>query len=175
MIITAFFLLLRPGEYTDSMSDATPFTLGDVQLFVGITQLDISSVLDSELHLARAVMLTFTKQKNGVENGVLHMGLSGDPMVCVVKAVPQRVCHLQSHNAPVSTPLLRVYTGVGRRTLPVTPALITKTLKDAVDFLGSKIGFKPDNVSAYSLCVAGTMALLVGKVDPDIIQIFGRW
>ena len=28
MIITAFFLLLCPGEYTDSVSDATSFTLG---------------------------------------------------------------------------------------------------------------------------------------------------
>ena len=35
MIIIAFFYLLRPGEYTDSASDTTPFTLADVQLFVG--------------------------------------------------------------------------------------------------------------------------------------------
>ena len=61
MIITAFFFLLRPDEYTDSVSDATPFTLGGVQLFVGTTRLDIVNAPDSELHLARAVMLTFTK------------------------------------------------------------------------------------------------------------------
>ena len=113
--------------------------------------MDTSSAPDAELHLAQAVMLTFTKQKNGVENEVLRMDLSGDPMVCVVKAVTRRVCHLRSHNASVSTPLLQFYTGVGQRTLSVTPALITKTLKDAVGFLGSKIGFMPKNVSAWSL------------------------
>ena len=30
MIIITFFFLLLPGEYTDSPSDTTPFTLGDV-------------------------------------------------------------------------------------------------------------------------------------------------
>ena len=72
MIITAFFFLLCPGEYTDSVSDATPFTLGEVQLFVGTTLLDIVNAPDSELHLARAVMLTFIKQKNGVKNEILR-------------------------------------------------------------------------------------------------------
>ena len=33
----------------------------------------------------------------------------------------------------------------------------------------------PNDVSARSLRAAGAMALLVGKVDPDIIQILGLW
>ena len=103
------------------------------------------------------------------------MGLSGDSMACAVKAVTRRVCHLWSHNAPVLTPLLQVYTEVGRRTLPVTPALIPKTLKDTVRTLGSSIGFMPSDVSTRLLRAAGAMALLVGKVDPDIIQILGGW
>ena len=94
MIITAFFLLLRPGEYTDSVSDAAPFMLVDVQLFVSTRRLDVSSAPDAELHLARAVMLTFTKQKNGVQNKVLRMGLSRDLMVYVVKDVTRQVFHL---------------------------------------------------------------------------------
>ena len=64
MIITDFFLLLRPGEYTDSVSDTTPFTLRDIRLFVGTRRLDISNAPDAELHLAQAVLLTFTTQKN---------------------------------------------------------------------------------------------------------------
>ncbi len=44
MIIIAFFYLrLRPGEYTDSKSDTTPFTLGDVQIFIGPRRLDLTS------------------------------------------------------------------------------------------------------------------------------------
>jgi hypothetical protein len=175
IIIIAFFFLLRPGEYTDSKSDTTPFTLGDVQLFLGPRRLDLATASDAELSLARAVSLTFTTQKNGVENEVIKMGLSGDLRVCVVKAVTRRVCHLRSHNAPATTPLARVYTGVGRRTQSVTPALISKTLRDAVAWMGSDLGFLPGVVSARSLRAAGAMALLVGKVDPDIIQILGRW
>ncbi len=41
MIIIAFFYLLRPGEYTDSPSDTTPFTFGDVQLLLGHQRLDL--------------------------------------------------------------------------------------------------------------------------------------
>ena len=175
MIIIAFFFLLRPGEYTDSKSDTTPFTLGDVQLFLGPRRLDLATASDAELSLARAVSLTFTTQKNGVENEVIKMGLSGDLRVCVVRAVTRRVCHLRSHNAPATTPLARVYTGVGRRTQSVTPALISKTLRDAVAWMGRDLGFLPGDVSARSLRAAGAMALLVGKVDPDIIQILGRW
>ena len=103
------------------------------------------------------------------------MGFSGDPLVYVVKAVTRRVCRLRSHTAPLSTPLSRVYTGVGRHTLHVTPALITKTLKNTVQTLGSSIGFMPNDASARSLRVAGAMALLAGKVDSGIIQILGRW
>jgi hypothetical protein len=36
MIVLAFFFLLRPGEYTGkNPSDTTPFTLQDVQLWIG--------------------------------------------------------------------------------------------------------------------------------------------
>ena len=37
------------------------------------------------------------------------------------------------------------------------------------------MGFLPKDVSACSLHTAETMALLVTEVDPDIIQILGRW
>ena len=175
MIIIAFFFLLRPGEYTDSASDTTPFTLGDVQLAIGGRRLNLATASDAELDQARTASLTFTAQKNGVENEVIQHSLSGDPYICGVKAIKRRVCHLRSHNAPLSTPLGRVYTGTGSRTQSVTPTLITKTLRDAVTWLGADLGFLPSEVSARSLRAAGAMALLVAKVDPDIIQILGRW
>lgn len=175
MIIIAFFFLLRPGEYTDSNSDTTPFTLGDVQLAIGTRRLPLNSSSDAELDQARTASLTFTTQKNGVENEVIRHFLSGDPYVCAVKAIMRRVKHLRSHNAPLSTPLGRVYTGTGGRTQSVTPARITKTLRDVVDLLGSDLGFLSSEVSARSLRAAGAMALLVAKVDTNIIQILGRW
>ena len=100
MIIIAFFFLLRPGEYTDSPSETTPFTLGDVQLAIGNRRLPLDTATDAELGQARTASLTFTTQKNGVENEVIRHFLSGDPYICAVKAITRRVCHLRSHNAP---------------------------------------------------------------------------
>ena len=96
MIIIAFFFLLRPGEYTDAASDTTPFTLGNVQMFIGCARLDIMTVAERVLDQARSASLTFTTQKNGVENEVIKQGLSGDPYVCCVRAIKRRVCHLSS-------------------------------------------------------------------------------
>jgi hypothetical protein len=175
MIIIAFFFLLRPGEYTDSKSDTTPFTLGNVQLAIGGRRIPLDTATDAELNQARTASLTFTTQKNGVENEVIRHFLSGEPYVCAVKAVTRRVCHLRSHHAPASTPLGRVYTGTGSRTQSVTPARITKTLRDVVDLMGADLGFLSSEVSARSLRAAGAMALLVAKVDTNIIQILGRW
>lgn len=175
MIIIAFFFLLRPGEYTDAASDTTPFTLGNVQMFIGCTRLDIMTVEERVLDQARSVSLTFTTQKNGVENEVIKQGLSGDPYVCCVRAIKRRVCHLRSHDAPLSSPLGRVYTRDGRRPTGVTPALITTTLRGAVRILGPGLGFVASDVSARSLRAAGAMALLVSGVDTDIISMLGRW
>ena len=47
MIIPDFFFLLRPGEYTDSPSDTTPFHLQDIQLFVGDRCLDLNTISDA--------------------------------------------------------------------------------------------------------------------------------
>ena len=41
--------------------------------------------------------------------------------------------------------------------------------------IGLDLGFLPHEVSARSLRAGGATALLVGKVDPDIIQLIGRW
>ena len=54
-------------------------------------------------------------------------------------------------------------------------ALISTTFKNPVRHLGADLGFLPSDVSARSPCAAGAMTLLVAEVDPDIIQILGRW
>ena len=175
MIIIAFFFLLHPGEYTMGKSDTTTFTLGDVQIFIVRRRLDLVNSSDAELDQARSASLTFTTNKKGSENEVVNMGLSGHHYIFVFKSIKRRMCHLRSHNAPLSTPLARVYTGVGNRTAGVNPHLITKTLRKAVTWMGADLGFLPSEVPARSLRAAGAMALLVAKVDPDIIRILGRW
>lgn len=173
MIIIAFFYLLRPGEYTDSPSDTTPFSLGDVQLMLGSRRIDLLTCPLSLLQEARGGSLTFTTQKNGVPNEVIRLNRSGDNFLCPVLAIIRRVIHLRTNNAPLSTPLARVFTPNGVQ--HVTPSLITKTLRDAVQFLGPDLGFLSSEVSARSLRAAGAMALLVSGIDTDIIRLLGRW
>ena len=174
MIIIAFFFLLRPGEYTDSPSDTTPFTLGDVQLFIGPTRINLDTASDSEILMARSASLTFTTQKNGVPNEVIKLGRSGDPYCCPTLAIIRRVLHLRSYKAPPHTPLARVFLASGT-TKSVKPSDITSHLRCAVRFLGFGLGFTAQEVSARSLRAGGAMALLISKVDTDIIQLLGRW
>jgi hypothetical protein len=174
MIIIAFFYLLRPGEYTDSPSDTTPFAFQDVMLCIGPVRLNVVTSTDAELLAASSASLTFTTQKNGVENEVIKLGKSGDPYLCPVLALARRVIHLRNNNAPGHTPLARVFLSNGRTT-SITPKLITSSLRTAVEYIGLDLGFLPNEVSARSLRAGGATALLVGKVDPDIIQLIGRW
>mmetsp|Transcript_19169 Transcript_19169/g.25175 ORF Transcript_19169/g.25175 Transcript_19169/m.25175 type:complete len:207 (+) Transcript_19169:277-897(+) len=103
MITLAFFFLLRPGEYTGTHNDDTPFRLADVQLFIGPRRLDLLTASDADLEAAQGVSLTFTTQKNGVRGEVVHHGLSGHPILCPVRAMTRRVQHLRAHNAPTHT------------------------------------------------------------------------
>ena len=171
MIIIAFFFLLRPGEYTDSPSDTKPFTLGDVQLFLGDRRLDLRTSSADELRCARFGSLTFTEQKNGVRGEVIGLGCSGDSYLCPVKALVRRVLCLRAAGASSPTPLARLI----NQPTSVTPSQITSLLRQAVCELGTDLGFLPSDVSARCLRAAGATALLVGKVDTDVIRLIGRW
>lgn len=170
MIILAFFFLLRPGEYTDTSSDSTPFRFMDVQLFIGNSRLDIFHAPEEQLNLATFVSLTFTDQKNGVRGEVIGLGRSEDPFLCPVKAAIRRLLYLRDNNATAQTPLAHVFDGPS-----VTPSRITTVLRNAVAALGTDLGFLPSDVSARCLRAAGAMALLLSDVDSNIIQLIGRW
>ena len=170
MIVLAFFYLLRPGEYTDSSSESTPFRFTDAQLFIGDCRLDLVTTPAEQLRLATFATLTFTDQKNGVRNEVIGLGCSGDAFLCPVKTIVRRVIYLRSHNANGFTPLCRVFHGSS-----VTPTRITSVLRSGVAALGTDLGFLPSDVSARCLRAAGAMALLLSDVDTNVIQLIGRW
>ena len=72
MIIIAFFFLLRPGEYTGTKSDSTPFCLSDVTFSVGRTVFDTATATDNELTASTYVILIFSTQENVVRGGGFH-------------------------------------------------------------------------------------------------------
>jgi len=120
---------------------------------------------------------TFSTQKNGVRGEVIGLGLSGSPLVCPVLSTARRVIHLRNHSALPSTPLATYYCIRGGHTTrhSVTPSDITTVLRISVSALGPSIGLLPDDITARSLRAGGAMALLVARVDTDIIRLIGRW
>lgn len=174
MIVIAFFFLLRPGEYTGTPSDTSPFRLCDARLSVGGCYLDPATCSDAALQSATFTSLTFTNQKNGVRGEVIGLGRSKDPNLCPVLAIIRRVLHLRRHGAPPDTPLATYYSNGSFH--PVEPSDITTALRTAVTILGpATLGFNPADITARCLRAAGAMALLCSKVDTDIIRLIGRW
>ena len=173
MIVLAFFFLLRPGEYTASSSETQPFDFQSVQLFIGGRRLNFNTATEAEILQSRFGSLTFDRQKNGVRGEVIGLGISGDSLLCPVRALGRRIIHLRSQNAPLTTPLAMVYHQ--NKWKKITSASITSTLRDTVRFLGHDLGFLPADVSARCLRAAGANALLLAKIDPDVIRLIGRW
>lgn len=173
MIILAFFFLLRPGEYTGSNNDDTPFRLQDVQLWIGTRRIDLYLAPEAELAAATSVSLTFTTQKNGVRGEIVNHGCSGHPFLCPVQVVIRRLRHLRANHATPDTVLASFYEA-GQHKL-VQARDITATLKAAAQLLGPQYGYSPTDVSARSLRAGGAMALFNSDVDSDTIRLLGRW
>ena len=177
MACTAFFFLLRPGEYTSAPSDTRPFYLEDIQLFIGRAHLNLATASDGDLQTATFTTYTFTTQKNGVRGEVIGLGRSGSPLACPVLATVRRILHLRAHHAPPDTPLSTYYRATPNRTSkhPVTPADVTAILRASVSALGPSLGFLPKDITSKSLRAGGAMSLLLARVDPDLICLIGRW
>jgi hypothetical protein len=174
MIAIAFFFLLRPGEYTATSSETTPFRFQDVQLFLGDRPLNLTTAPEGELLAATFATLTFTDQKNGVRGEVIGLGLSGHQHLCPVRAITRRILDIRRHGLPADTPLAT--TKIRQRLHSVSPSHITVALRGAVGLFDSReIGFLATDISARSLRAAGAMALLCSHVDTDIIRLIGRW
>ena len=174
MIALAFFFLLRPGEYTGTKSDTTPFRMQDVQLFIGSHRINPLTASLETIRTATFTTLTFTSQKSGVRGEVIGLGRSGNPLLCPVQAIVRRITHLRQHNAPYETPLA-AYFMPGNVLTTISPTDITTMLRTATAALGPALGFLATDISARSLRAGGAMALLCAHVDSDTIRLIGRW
>ena len=174
MATLAFFFLLRPGEYTATPSDTTPFRIADVRLASAGTYLDWATTPDHAFSAATFTTLTFTTQKNGVRGEVIGLGRSGHPHLCPVRAIIRRLLHLRRYGALPDTPLAVYF--FNNTWCRMTPADITSVLRAAVTALGpATLGFQARHISARALRAAGAMALLCANVDTDVIRLLGRW
>jgi hypothetical protein len=93
MIVVAFFFLLRPGEYTGTLSDDAALKNEEVSLYVQGRKLDFALASDAEIKASTSASYTFTMQKNKNCNEKVVQGFSGDPWCCPVKETVQRMLH----------------------------------------------------------------------------------
>ena len=174
MICIAFFYLLRPGEYTGVYTDDDPFEVMDVALHLDNKRLDLYQAPVAQILAATTASHTFTTQKNGRRGEVITHGRSGHGLCCPVRATIRRVLHHRAKNSPLATPLASHYNNKGKR-VAVKPKDVTDILRQTVAETTSQTGLHPSEVSARSMRAGGAMALLCGNIDPNIIQMLGRW
>jgi hypothetical protein len=79
MITITFFFILRPGEYTGTVSDEAAFKLQDVGLYIQGRKLDLFTTAEPDIKSDTSTSYNFTMQKNGNRNEKLFQGLSGYP------------------------------------------------------------------------------------------------
>jgi len=154
MIVLAFFFLLRPGEYTGTLSQTTPSCLRDIQLFVNPIRIDHLHTPQHSLASATFATLEFTNQKNSVRGEVIGLGRTDDTLLCPVGALGWRILHLCSQGAPPDTPLGAYY--LNGTLTRVSPTMISSTLQATVaTFNSNELGFTARDVSARSLRAGG--------------------
>ena len=87
MICIVFFFLLHPGKYMGTKSDTIPFSLQDVQFWIGTQCFSAVSIPIDDLQHVTFTTLTFTTQKNGVRGEVIGLGCSGNASLCPILAL----------------------------------------------------------------------------------------
>jgi hypothetical protein len=173
MICIAVFFLLRPGEYTGTTADDTPFHIKDVGVYICDRKLDNAFASDAELDSATSVSYTFTTQKSGTRDEKLVQGRSGNVLCCPVRATIRRVRHHRLHKSGQQVPIASYY-ATSRRTA-VKPKDVPNTLCTDMSLNFHRIGINASDISARSLRASGAMAMFAGDMDMNNIRLMGRW
>ena len=180
LVCIAFFFLLRPGEYTGTVTDDQAFSLDDITLYVHSRRLSNQHSTDEELLSATNLTLTFTTQKNMNNGQTIAHARSGHPMCCPVLAtVRQLLMHrhafrLHGRAYKGSTKLASIYSPTGKN-VPLRASDFTTTIRLFAATKRTVTGVNPSEYSARSLRAGGAMALMAGKCDDNIIKLLGRW
>jgi hypothetical protein len=118
--------------------------------------------------------LTFNDQKNAVRGEQIDHAATNHPLLCPCKALARICAHLRAHASGPDTPIYTYYDGAGSPQL-ATPSLVTNALRHAATAIQRSTGIDPRLLSARSLRPGGATALLCAGVEPDVIQLLGRW
>jgi hypothetical protein len=183
LTITAFYFLLRVGEYTQPRfvhrngtkvraTRTKQFTVGNIGFFAGDKLLPRNSSL-AVLLTASAATLKITNQKNGRMGDTIHQKAIGGQN-CPIAALAKQVHHILSNGGTDDSLLCSYYQDDEWHT--VHSSHIVHAVCSATKMLRlDKQGIDPDLVGAHSLRAGGAMALkLHGFADTTIMKM-GRW
>ena len=170
LIVTAYFFLLRVGEYTPRIKGrrTVPLRKSDIKLWRQGQPLDLDAPVDG----ADGVTICLENQKNGRRGDVLHHCKSGK-LTCPVRAMSRLV--RESAGMPSSTPI-GIYKTAGGRYAQVRPAQIAEAVRYAAQLAGlSERGFAHERIGTHSLRAGGAVALKLAGYDETTIMKLGRW
>jgi hypothetical protein len=174
LIITAFFFLLRVGEYTRSNEKrrTIPLRKKDIRLWRNGTIIPNSAPLTTLL-TADAVTMCLENQKNGHKNAILHHTSSGDALLNPVTSVAILI-HAMEHLSP-DTPL-GSFQDPTQRVHQITASEIRSAIHiGATNDRLTASGYTMARIGSHSLRSGGAMHLKLAGYDNDIIQKLGRW
>ena len=172
------FFLLRPGEYVGRPNDTTDslFRFRDLAMWVGSRAIDPMHCPLSELRAATFASLTFTRQKNGVRGEKIGHGRSGDPHICPVLCLIDRVLALRALPAATPATPLNAYdpASPGGPLRYMMSADLTSRIRATLAVYPDP-SYLPADVSSRSTRAGGAMALLCAGVAGERIRMIGRW
>ena len=178
LICTAFYYLLRVGEYTHSppknRTRTQRFRVQDVFFRRADHSLIPNTAPLSELLTATHATLQISNQKNGRRGQCIHHHCTG-VATSPVKALAHRVAHIMQHTTNPAT-ALSTYYDLNQQPQQITAAHINAKIKELVSQLGlARFGYNRSNVSSHSLRAGGAMAMKLNGIDSVTIKKHGRW
>jgi hypothetical protein len=174
LVTTAFFFLLRVGEYTHPKGNArtrtVPFRVQDVTFRRLDSTVIPNTAPRAQLLAASSVTLFLDNQKNG-QRGTTILHTACQSWFCPVKALARRVSEILTFGVAPATPLSFVSPNVH---------VFAKDITDLVKYAARAThltaqGYDISRVGTHSLRASGAMALKLQGADDSTIQKLGRW
>jgi hypothetical protein len=173
MITITFYFLSRPGEFTGTTSDDTPFRLQYVDLCIGVHWLDVMIASHTELNSSTMVSYTFTMKKNWIKGEKIIQGQSGSGLWCPVKATIRWIKYHRLHKSKSNAPISSYYHMSWQ--VVITAKKSKDVLWNVMTINYHHTGIRASEISTCSLWSVGTMEILCGKIDMKNTRMMGRW
>ena len=176
LVITAFFFLLRVGEYTmpkpRTITRTVQFRVQDVTFRRADGTVIPQTAPLIQLLAADSATLHIDNQKNGQRGATILHTACQSPWFCPIKALARRVTSILAYGGVgPETPLSFVQPGIHVTSRDV--ATLIKEGATATNLVAQ--GYDLKRINTHSLRASGAMALKLQGVDDSLIMKIGRW